>query len=292
MDLKGILPALVTPFDDKGQVDYSTLKTLLNYQLDKGVDGFVPMGSTGEYYAMSAEERRDVLKAVYDIVGGRGLLIAGTNAGSTHDVISHTEAAKKIGYDTVLLAPPYYALPSPDELNAHYQAVLDAVDVNLVLYNYPPRVGVECGFPTLDYFADNTRVLGIKESGGNLQRAIEIKHRYGDKYQLSCGSDDIAFDFFMWGATSWICGPANCVIEPCVALYKKFMAGDIAGAQAEMRRLFPTMASLEAGKFVQKVKYGCDLAGIPVGDTRRPLLPLTAEEKREFETAFRKTLAA
>lgn len=292
MDLKGILPALVTPFDDKGQVDYAALKTLLNYQLDNGVDGFVPMGSTGEYYAMSAEERRDVLKAVYDIVAGRGLLIAGTNAGSTRDVIAHTEAARAIGYDTVLLAPPYYALPSPDELNAHYQALLDAVDVNLVLYNYPPRVGVECGFPTLDHFADNPRVLGIKESSGSLQRAIEIKHRYGDKYQLSCGSDDIAFDFFMWGATSWICGPANCVIEPCVALYKKFMAGDVAGAQAQMRRLFPTMANLEAGKFVQKVKYGCELAGIPVGDTRRPLLPLTADEKHEFETAFRTTLAA
>ncbi len=286
MELKGILPALVTPFDDRGQVDFPTLTKLLEHQLAQGVDGFVPMGSTGEYYAMSASEREDVLKAVHDTVGDRGLLIAGTNAGSTRDVIAHTEAARRIGYDTVLLAPPYYALPSPDELNAHYQAVLDAVDVNLVLYNYPPRVGVECGFPTLDHFADDPRVLGIKESGGNLQRAIEIKHRYGDKYQLSCGCDDIAFDFFMWGATSWICGPANCVIAPCVALYKKFMAGDIGGAQAEMRRLFPTMASLEAGKFVQKVKYGCELAGIPVGETRRPLLPLTAGEKREFAAIF------
>ncbi len=286
MELRGILPALVTPFDDRGQVDFPTLKELLNYQLENGVDGFVPMGSTGEYYAMSAGERQDVLKAVYDTVADRGLLIAGTNAGSTRDVIAHTEAAKKIGYDTVLLAPPYYALPSPDELNAHYQAVLDAVDVELVLYNYPPRVGVECGLATLDYFADDPRVIGIKESSGSLVRAIEIKERYGDKYQLSCGSDDIAFDFFMWGATSWICGPANCVIEPCVALYRKFMAGDIKGAQAEMRRLFPTMASLESGKFVQKVKYGCELAGIPVGEARRPLLPLTADEKRAFEKVF------
>ncbi len=291
MELKGILPALVTPFDDKGEVDFPTLTRLLNYQLDKGVDGFVPMGSTGEYYAMSAMERQDVLKAVYDTVGDRGLLIAGTNAGSTRDVIAHTAAAKTIGYDTVLLAPPYYALPSPDELNAHYQAVLDAVEVDLVLYNYPPRVGVECGFPTLDYFADNPRVLAIKESSGSLVRAIEIKQRYGDKYQLSCGSDDIAFDFFMWGATSWICGPANCVIEPCVNLYKKFVAGDIRGAQAEMRRLFPTMASLESGKFVQKVKYGCELAGIPVGETRRPLLPLTSEEKRAFEALFKAVTA-
>jgi dihydrodipicolinate synthase/N-acetylneuraminate lyase len=92
------------------------------------------------------------------------LLIAGTNAGSTREVIQHTEAAKKLGYDTVLLAPPYYALPSPDELIAHYQSVLDAVDVEICLYNYPPRVGVEVGFETLDAFADNPRVIGIRKA--------------------------------------------------------------------------------------------------------------------------------
>lgn len=286
MELKGILPALVTPFDTKGNIDYKTLEKLLEYQLERGVHGFVPLGSTGEYYAMSAAERADVLGCVKQVVGDRGLLIAGTNSGSTRDVIAHTETAKKLGYDAVLLAPPYYALPSQEELIAHYQAVLDAVDVEVVLYNYPPRVGVEVGFETLDAFADNTRVIGIKESSGNLLRAIEIGKRYGDKYQLSCGSDDQALDFFMWGATSWICGPANFLIDPVIGFYNQFNAGDIAGAQDLMRKMFPVMANLEAGKFVQKVKYGCELVGIPVGETRRPLLPLKADEKQALQEAF------
>ncbi len=286
MKMQGIIPALVTPFDSRGDIDLTTLEKLLEFQLAKGAHGFVPLGTTGEYYAMSTDERTSVLRAVKEVVSDRAVLIAGTNAACTRDVIANTATAKKLGYDTVLLAPPYYALPTQKELIAHYQAVLDAVDVEICLYNYPPRAGVEVGFETLDAFADNPRVVGVKESSGSLLRAIEIDKRYGGKYQLSCGSDDQAFDFFLWGATSWICGPANCLIDPVMRFYRKFTAGDLPGAQEEMRRLFPAMANLESGKFIQKVKYGCQLSGIPVGDARGPLLPLEEEEKRSFASAF------
>ena len=106
MILKGILPALVTPYDAKGETDFKILGRLIDWHLQAGVHGFVPMGSTGEYYAMSDQERADVLRFVKDHVAGRGLLVAGTNAGSTRDVIRHTETAKKLGYDAVLLPPP------------------------------------------------------------------------------------------------------------------------------------------------------------------------------------------
>lgn len=282
MQLKGILPALVTPFDANGETDFKTLGRLIEWHLSLGVHGFVPMGSTGEYYAMSDDERNAVLKFVRETVGDRGQLIAGTNAGSTRDVIRHTETAHRLGYKTVLLPPPYYSLPTQDELLAHYQAVLDAVDVNIVLYNFPLRAGVEVGFDVMDALADNPRVLGIKESSGNLLRALEINRRYDGRLQLSCGSDDQAFDFFTWGATSWICGPANCMPEQTVKFYNAFTGGDLKKAQAIAKALFPAMTNLESGKFVQKVKYGCELAGIPVGETRRPLLPLNAAEKKEL----------
>lgn len=286
MDLKGILPALVTPFHADGSIDFKTLEALINWHLAKGVHGFVPMGSTGEYYAMSAGERADALRCVKEAVGDRGILVAGTNAGSTRDVIAHTETAKKLGYDTVLLPPPYYSLPTQKELLAHYNAVLDAVDVEVVLYNFPLRAGVEVSFEVMDALADNPRVIGIKESSGNLLRAIDISQRYGSRYQLSCGSDDQAFEFFLWGATSWICGPANCLVEPVVAFYNAFVAGDLKAAQAIMRKLYPAMTNLESGQFVQKVKYGCELAGFPVGETRRPLLPLEAAEQQAFAAVF------
>ena len=286
MILTGIITALVTPFDAEEAVDFDSFGRLLEDQLAKGISGFVPLGSTGEYYAMDAEERSEVLKFVSDVVGSRATLIAGANAGSTRDVIRNVQTAQSLGYTTVLLAPPYYSLPSQPELIAHYQAVLDNSDVELILYNYPARVGVEVGFEVLDAFRSNPRVIAVKESSGSLARAIDIKARYGDDYQLSCGSDDVALDFMLWGARSWICGPANCFPVQAVQMMQAFDAGNIDRARATMKKLYPAMSSLESGKFVQKVKFGCELNGTPCGQTRMPLMPLNQTEKAEFEAAY------
>ncbi|MCL2896563.1 4-hydroxy-tetrahydrodipicolinate synthase [Brenneria tiliae] len=287
MQLTGILPALVTPFTAKGAVDYDTLAAILEYQLKAGVNGFVPLGSTGEYYALTNEERRQILRTVRSVVNGRGTLIAGANGSCTREVIEQVKQAVDEGYSNLLIAPPYYALPSQEELIGHYQAILDAFpQINLVLYNYPIRTNVEVGFGVLEAFKDHPRVVGIKESSGSVQRAIEISDSYGENYQLSCGSDDVALDFFLWGASSWICGPANCFPEKIVSFYRRYAAGDLAGAQEVVRALFPVMASMEAGKFIQKVKYGCELAGFAVGNARMPLQPLTEEEKTAFREVF------
>ena len=290
--LKGIMPALVTPFDAKGNVDYEVLASIVEYQLGQGVTGLVPLGSTGEYYALTNEERRRVMATVREVTGERGQLIAGANGACTREVIEQVKQARDTGFTTLLIAPPYYAIPTQDELIGHYQAILDAVpDVNVVLYNYPIRTNVEVGYSVLDALQDHPRVIGIKESAGNLLRAIEIGDKYKGKIQLSCGSDDQALDFFLWGATSWICAPANFLAPQIVGFYNKYTSGDLAGAQAIVRSLFPLMANLESGKFIQKVKYGCELAGFSAGVARMPLLPLTDEEKREFRVEFEKLQA-
>jgi 4-hydroxy-tetrahydrodipicolinate synthase len=286
MQLKGVMPALVTPFDSNGKIDFALFGKLLAKLRADGVKGWVPCGSTGEYNALTAEERVSVLKFVADFARPDELLIAGTNAGSTWEVIEHTQRARSLGYKTVLLSAPFYATPAPDELIAHYQAVLDAVDVEIVLYNYPPKVGVEVGQPVLDAFINNPRILGIKESSGQLLRAIEMRSRYGDRYQLSNGSDDQTLDFYLWGATSWICGPANCMAKACVDLVNTIESGNWLAARDKALRIYRAMSSLESGKFVQKVKYGCELAGTPVGTGRKPLLALNEAEK----TAFRKAM--
>lgn len=291
MKLKGVMPALVTPFDADGKIDFKAYEKLLTKLRADGVSGWVPCGSTGEYNAMTAEERVSVLKFVKEFAATGELLIAGTNAGSTWEVIEHTRRAYDIGYRTVLLSAPFYATPAPNELIAHYQSVLDAVDVEIVLYNYPPKVGVEVGLDVLDAFVENPRVIGIKESSGNLLRAIDIRSRYGDRYQLTNGSDDQTLDFYLWGATSWICGPANCMAKACVDLVRTIESGDWLKARDKMQVIYGAMSSLESGKFVQKVKYGCELAGTPVGVGRKPLLALTADEKASFKKAMAPVLA-
>ena len=203
---------------------------------------------------------------------------------------SSTLGARDLGYGTVLLSAPFYATPAPDELIAHYRSVLDAVDVDIVLYNYPPKVGVEVGLDVLNAFVDEPRVLGIKELSGNLLRAIDIRSRYGTRYQLTNGSDDQTLDFYLWGATSWICGPANCMARACVDLVNTIEAGDWLAARDRMQVIYGAMSSLESGKFVQKVKYGCELVGTPVGVGRGPLLPLDADEKGAFRKAMEPVL--
>jgi 4-hydroxy-tetrahydrodipicolinate synthase len=284
--LSGIMPALITPFDADNKIDFGAFEKLLMHFRDAGVTGWVPNGSTGEYFSQTTEERRAVLKFVKDFANEDEILIAGTNAPATREVIEQTAMAKEIGYDTVLLAPPFYTRPTQEELIRHYETVLSEVDVNLVLYSYPAKDGADISFELMDHFADNPRVIGIKESSGVLQRAVDISSRYEGRIQLVSGSDDIALDFMFWGADSWICGPSNCMARACCDLDRTYRAGELGKAREMMKKLYRAMNILESGKFVQKIKYGCELQGLQMGVCRAPLGPLAAEEKAAMQEAM------
>lgn len=290
MKLQGVMPALVTPFDQNGQIDFAAFRTHLTNLRAAGVTGWVPCGSSGEYNFLSDAERDQVLAFVADFAAPGETLIAGTNAPSTAGVIANTSRAKAMGYDTVLLATPFYTKPTQAELIRHFQTVLDACDVNIVLYSYPDKDGVELGWQVLDALADHPRVIGIKESSGSLQRAIGIATRYRDRIQLVSGSDDIALDFMFWGADSWICGPANCMAQAVCDLDRTYRSGDLDKARRQMETLYTAMNILKMGKFVQKLKYGCELQGTPVGECRAPLGPLTDAEKADFRAAMQPIL--
>lgn len=290
MKLSGVMPALVTPFDADGKIDFAAFRTHLTNLREAGVSGWVPCGSSGEYNFMSDDERDQVLQFVKDFAKPGEVLIAGTNAPSTTGVIANTLRAKAMGYDAVLLATPFYTKPTQAELIAHFRAVLDATDMPIVLYSYPDKDGVELGWEVLDALADDPRIIGIKESSGSLQRAIGIATRYDGRIQLVSGSDDIALDFMLWGAESWICGPANCMARAVCDLDRTFKSGDLQKAKSQMATLYTAMNILESGKFVQKLKYGCEIQGTPVGECRAPLGPLTDEEKADFRAAMQPIL--
>lgn len=290
LKLQGVLPALVTPFAKDGSVDLPALKTHMVGLREAGVSGWVPCGSSGEYNLMTDDERDLVLRFVKEFANPQETLIAGANAPSTAGVIQHAQRSKDLGYDAVLLAVPFYTKPTQAEIIRHFKAVLDAVDVNIVLYSYPGKDGVEIGYEALDALADHPRIIGIKESSGSLQRAIGIATRYAGHVQLVSGSDDIAWDFMHWGADSWICGPANCMAKPVCQMDAAFRAGDHGRAKTIMQAIWPAMNVLESGKFVQKLKYGCELQGNSVGECRMPFGPLTDAEKAEFAAAMQPIL--
>ncbi len=287
MQLRGVYAPIVTPFDAREEIDFEVLKRLIDFVLANGVVGLIPGGTTGEVYALSDAERLELFRFVKDYAGGRTTLIAGVNAGATRDAVRFAEAAAGLGYDGLMAAVPPYSRPSQRELLAHFKDVATATALPIVLYNFPWRAGSEIGYDILDGLAGQANVIGIKEASSDLSRLIAMRLRYGDRFQISCGSDDQALDYFVWGSTSWIGGGASCAPRQHVAVLEAALAGDFATARARMEKLLPLLQLMEAGHYTQKVKAGCELQGIPVGPARRPLLPLTEAYMAAFAGIFK-----
>mgnify|MGYP001474709354 CR=1 FL=1 len=139
----GVFAALVTPMKANEEIDYATLSAFADHLVRQGVHGLIPLGSTGEYYALTAGERERVIRTTVEAAAGRVPVVAGTNAGSTREVLAYSRQAEQLGCDGVMLAPPYYSLPQADELLVHFRAVSDAIGIPIMLYNYPGRTGVD-----------------------------------------------------------------------------------------------------------------------------------------------------
>jgi 4-hydroxy-tetrahydrodipicolinate synthase len=287
MQLNGIYAPIVTPFDAGENINYPVLAQLIEYLIENGIAGLVPGGTTGEVYALSEAERLELFQFVKDTVKGRVTLIAGTNSGATRDVIRYSQAAERIGYDALMVAVPPYSRPNQRELLAHYRAVAQSVSLPIVLYNFPWRAGTEVGYEVMDGLLDLPNVVGIKEASGDMSRVYEFRLRYGERYQMICGSDDQALDYFLWGSRAWIGGGASCAPRQHAAVLEAALKNDFTAARAAMDKLMPLMRNLESGGYTQKVKRGCELLGFEVGAPRRPLLPLTEEECIEFDAIFK-----
>jgi 4-hydroxy-tetrahydrodipicolinate synthase len=289
--LHGILPALATPLTDDGQVNVAALGELVDWLIDSGVHGLVPLGSTGEFYALSPAERETVLRTTLEAASGRVPVVAGANAGSTADVIHFSRQAEELGADGVLLAPPYYSLPESEELVAHFQDVAAAISIPITLYNYPGRAGVDITPDLVERLAAIDNISYIKESTGDMTRVSEIIRRCGDAITVLCGCDTLALESFVMGAAGWIGGVANVAPRQHVRLYELAVEqGDIPAAREVDFALLPLLALLESGKYTQQVKAGCKLAGQNVGPPRPPLRPLTDAEQANLAEVLNELL--
>ena len=287
MHLKGIYAPIVTPFNADESINYPVLEQLIEYLIANKIAGLVPGGTTGEVYAFTEAERLDIFKFVKKKVDGRVTLIAGTNSGATRDVIRYSQIAEQMGYDALMVAVPPYSRPNQRELLAHYSAVAEAIKIPIVLYNFPWRAGTEVSYEVMDGLTKYDHIIGIKEASSDMSRVYEMHLRFGDRYQMICGSDDQALDYFLWGTTSWIGGAASCAPLEHHNVLEAALNNDFVTARKYMDKLLPLLRNMESGGYTQKVKVGCELLGIPVGNPRMPLLPLTAEDRAEFERIFK-----
>ena len=283
MKFEGIYTPAITPLDADGNIDKAAFAEVLEYLVEAKVHGIIIGGSTGEYYAHTAQERFDLAAQAKDVLHGRLPLIVGTGAIRTEDSVAYAEAAKAIKADALLVGSPPYALPTQQEVAEHVLAVDRAAGLPIMLYNYPARMGVHMGPELFDALAGCRNIVAIKESSGDMAQL----HRLATKLPhiaLSCGWDDQALEFFAWGARSWVCAGSNFIPREHVALYQAcVIENDFVKGRQIMAAMMPLMDFLEGGKFVQSIKYGCELNGLRTGGVRAPLKGLQDSEKAELK---------
>ncbi len=288
MRIRGIYTPLITPYRDDQSFDRDRFAELIERLIAAGVNGLIVAGTTGEYYAQTSEERLALMKLASELIKGRVPLIVGTGAIRTEESIAYAEAAKACGADGILVATPPYACPTGRENALHALAIDRAVNMPIMLYNYPGRMAAGMDEEYLDRVGRSANFCAIKESSGDINRLHLLARDY-PHIQLSCGMDDQALEFFAWGAQSWVCAGSNFAPEAHIALWRACVErGDFATGRQIMSAMMPLMRVLEqGGKFVQCIKYGLDIRGLPAGPPRNPLKPLNKDEKRALAETIR-----
>jgi len=289
---QGIFAALVSPMTDGEELDERRLAEMVEFLVgDAGIHGVIPLGSTGEYYALSAEERERVVRITLEVAAGRVPVVVGTNAGSTRDAIGFSRQAEQMGADGVMLAAPYYSLPTDDELFEHFRMIAESIGLPIMLYNYPGRTGVDMRPELIERLAQLDRIRYVKESSGEVNRMSEIIRRCGEQITVFCGCDTGALEAFVLGVTGWVGGVVNCLAREHVELYElAVVQGDFPAARRLYYRMLPVLTLMEqSGKYTQFVKAACALAGQPVGPPRRPLLSPNDAEMNTLRDVFSPT---
>ena len=284
MKFEGIYTPAITPIGPDGQIDRNAFAAVLESLIAAGVHGIVVGGSTGEYYAQTAQERFDLAAHAKEVIGSRVQLIVGTGATRTEDSVEYARAAREIGADGILVSSPPYALPTERENAVHALTIDRAANLPIMLYNYPARMGVMMGEDYFSRVGRSGNVVAIKESSGDTGN-LHLLARKFPHIALSCGWDDQALEFFAWGARSWVCAGSNFLPREHIALYEAcVLEKNFDKGRAIMTAMLPLMDFLECGKFVQSIKHGCEMEGLNAGAVRAPLRPLNSEEKRTLQT--------
>ena len=284
MKFEGIYTPAVTPLCPDGQIDKTAFAAVLEYLIEAKVHGIIVGGSTGEYYAQSAQERFDLGAYAKEVIGTRLPLVIGTGATRTEDSVAYAKAAKEIGADAILVASPPYALPTERENAVHALTIDRAANLPIMLYNYPARMGVTMGEEYFSRVGKSKNVVAIKESSGETSNMHLLARKF-PHIALSCGWDDQALEFFAWGAKSWVCAGSNFLPREHVALYEAcVLEKNFDKGRAIMTAMLPLMDFLEGGKFVQSIKHGCEIVDLKAGPVRAPLRAMNSDEKRTLQT--------
>jgi 4-hydroxy-tetrahydrodipicolinate synthase len=277
VQLRGVLTALATPFTADGSVDEARLRALVDRSIDGGVHGVVACGSTGEFSALSSDERRLVVETVVDQTARRVPVIAQTGATSTAEAIRLSRHAQSAGVDVVMPVAPYYEPLSIEETLTYLRAVAGSVDIPVMLYNLPMATGVDLHPDTVGALAREVEnIRYIKNTTVDMAQSAQLIHNHGDVIATFVGWDTLLLSALAEGAAGVMAGTANVVPAELVAVYDALSTGNLEQAREAWARVYPLLDAIMAQPFIPAVKAGLEAVGFPVGSPREPVAKLDA----------------
>jgi 4-hydroxy-tetrahydrodipicolinate synthase len=282
----GVLPALVTPFRD-GEVDEEAFVALVERQIEGGVHGLVPVGTTGESTTLSHEEHRRVVELCVQTARGRVPVVAGAGSNSTAEAIELVRHAKQIGADAALVVAPYYNRPSQEGIYLHYKAINDAVQLPIILYNVPGRTVVDISNETVARLAKLPNVVGIKDATGDLGRASLQRLDCGEGWTMLSGNDDSGLGYVAHGGHGCISVTCNVAPEACAQMYNDALAGQWKGALYNQDRLIRLHKALFSDASPAPTKFALAQLGLCSEEARLPIAPASEASRALVLEAMR-----
>ena len=278
MNFTGTHTAIITPFRD-GAVDVPAFEALIERQIAAGIDGIVPVGTTGESPTVGAEDHIEIIRLAVEAAKGRIKVIAGTGANATAEAIELTQAAEKLGVDASLQVCPYYNKPSQEGLYLHFKAVADSTSLPIMLYSVPGRSSIEIAPETAARLAaDCKNITAIKEAGGSVDRINQLVQALPDGFGILSGDDPLTLPFISCGANGLVSVAANLVPEVISKLVKHCLAGEFPEALAIQKQYYPLMRGLMSlDSNPVPIKTAVALQGHCTDELRLPLAPLSED---------------
>ncbi|MEJ4043625.1 dihydrodipicolinate synthase family protein [Erwinia sp. SLM-02] len=271
---RGTYTVLITPFTPDGSaIDVPALKKLVNWQIEQGIHGLIPLGSTGEFLSMSREERQLVTETVICTANGRVPVLMGTGAEWTPECVELSKEAEDMGADGVMIIPPFYSCPNEDELFAHYRAVGEAISIPIMIYNNPATANVDLLPKTVARLSQIDTVSYIKESTLEVTRVRDIIELCGDRMNVFAGI--LGYESFWLGACGWVAVASNLLPSQCAQMFEAAADRlDRDAALALYRQILPVVRAVGGPHYVAASKAGLSMMGLDVGIPRAPRLPL------------------
>jgi 4-hydroxy-tetrahydrodipicolinate synthase len=284
---KGTYTAIVTPFKN-GRIDENGFRKLIDFQIENGIDGIVPAGTTGEAATLDYDEHLRIIEIAVEQANGRCKIVAGTGSNSTREAIELTQKAEKLGIDGALLASPYYNKPTQEGVYRHYRAIAESTSLKLMLYNVPGRTAGEIGVETCARLArDCGTIVSIKEAGGSTERVSALKNIVPSKFTILSGDDALTLPFMSVGAVGVVSVASNVIPKPMTELVRNFLDGRATDSMRVHLRYFQLFKDLFIESNPIPIKTALNLMGMIEAEFRLPLCEMGDANREQLSRTLR-----